>query len=948
MKHLFKKQGIQGAIFRRRRPPKPPPAKLDPPVLGVHSLAGSFAHTETLDLVSDGPIEGLVDKDGIPCPNDVFRGIYLNDTVVKTNQGKYNFANVLAQINLGEENQSVMQNFKNIYIDTAYNSDLYGPYRQGGNVDKIAENNNIFTNSWNLTRGGQPLTYSDSEGSNDQNGRLTEFSYTNWNTLDRGNEIAIPIKHTISNPNVTSCTVAVNIALLFDTMSQEKEGVTHARKGKLLAGAKYPSVLYIEVETGKINQNGTETLYSTDVFRFVSLVQAETSVELGNSDAARFSSYYNWVKTNGGNLFSPFQLPPASFAGKEQSYEKRYIKVTRKSAETFSSLISKKVRLAKITEIIPITLNYPFSAIVGTKIDSRSFSSIPSRIYDLKLKKIKVPSNYNPVDSNKIDKRYLKNAGETKQNIYNGTWDGTFKIAWTDNPAWILYDLITSKRYGLGQYIDEDKVDKWDLYKIGRFCDAVDGNGTFVGVSDLRGGLEPRFSCNILLQDKTKLFDSINMIASLFRGIVYYNNSEINFVDDRPKLPSALFTNANVKDGYFGYSNYKRDEQYNSIEVLYIDRFENFESKMEYIEDEEDIRRRGVFKKTISPAGVTSRAMARRIGEHFIFQTIKENQSVTFIAGLESLLCRPGDLIIIEDELKTLKSNFGRVLSVDQTSRKIRLSEKYNSTDFDNSLTVYAPTGVPTLKEQNTPQGDQSVINYRTNDLVSSSPQIITFNNIGGISNKDFGSEVTISSSDINVNLMQYISEGSTYRYKRKNLQDKIYKVLSIKEENPNEYQIVATKYITGKFDFIEKKQSTQYKEDPYNVIIDGGGSNVETRILQEPQNLILNTQTSPSPPRLYGNWDDVPNATGYYVSCQYPNGIFQQKEVLSSTANFTISAVGNYVFSVRALGNSSIPVNNTLYYNSDLISELIYFIDETDENIIKFDRCFMYNITVE
>ena len=952
MKHILKRIGIEGAWsnpFRRRRPRRPPPVQLDPPVLGVHTLAGSFAHSEILDLVSDGPIEGFVNKDGILSNDDIFKGIYFNNTVVKTEDNKFNFGNVLAQANFGEEGQPILSNFKKVYIDFAYNSQLIGPYRQVGTVDRIAENKELLTNSWSLNRGGQPLSYDDNEGSNDDN-RLSEENYSNWNTLDNGNEKAISITHTINNPNVKQCSISLAISSLSDTMSRDLKGVSNVdEKDNLFkAGARFPSVLYIEIETGKIDQNGTQIIYQNSVFRFVSMIQSEVGVDLGNSESSQYKNYYTWVATSSNNLFKPFDLPDVTMSGKEQSYEKRYIKVTRKSTETFSNLVSKKARLTKVTEIIPVNFNYPFSAIIGTKIDSRSFGSIPSRIFDLKLKKVKIPSNYNAIANDGKDKRYLKSSSENKQQVYDGNWDGSFKIGWTDNPAWILYDLLSSKRYGLGQYINEDKIDKWDLYKIGRFCDAVDQNGFFVGVGDLRGGLEPRFSCNLLIQEKTKLFDTINQIASLFRGMVYYSNSEINFVDDRPKTPSALFTNANVKDGFFGYSNYKRDEQYNVIEVLYIDRFEDFESKIEYVEDEEDIRKRGVFKKTINPIGVTSRAMARRIGQHFIFQTIKENQAINFTAGLESLLCKPGDLIIIEDELKTLKSNFGRVLEADQAFRTIRLSEKHVYNEYNNSLTVYAPTGAPTLNELNNPQANQDIIDYRNNNLISSPPQIITFSDIQSIENKDFGSEVIVSPTDINVNLIQFISEGSPYRYKRANLEDRTYKVLTIKEENPNEYSVIATKYLTGKFEFIENNQSIQYKEDTY-IPVGGGGivDGVQYETLSEPLNLLLGATKVANTWGLNASWLPVTNATGYNVICDFPNGSSQEIDISSASTRFNIGPVGTYVVNVIALGNSSTPVNNKLYFNSEVVQASLFFLNPDDPSLIEFDRCFMNNVTI-
>ncbi|HAI40792.1 MAG TPA: hypothetical protein DCM40_23175, partial [Maribacter sp.] len=125
------------------------------------------------------------------------------------------------------------------------------------------------------------------------------------------------------------------------------------------------------------------------------------------------------------------------------------------------------------------------------------------------------------------------------------------------------------------------------------------------------------------------------------------------FVDDRPRKPVNLFTNESVKEGLFFYSNNRRDEQYNTIEVGFKDRFDNYAPKIECIEDENDIKERGVFKKKIEGVGITSRAMARRMGQHLIYSSISENQTVAFTAGVESLLCQPGDLVIIEDELKT-------------------------------------------------------------------------------------------------------------------------------------------------------------------------------------------------------------------------------------------------------------------------------------------------------
>jgi predicted phage tail protein len=476
--------------------------------------------------------------------------------------------------------------------------------------------------------------------------------------------------------------------------------------GKLTAGSKIPSIVAIEIETGKIT-NGQKKDDKSYSYSIVGLIEGACVIDFG----ADYSEAENLLKDsvklidrenlNDANLTRPFDLPTLE-NGEDPSTTKRYIKVVKISCETNSTLINKEIALGKVTEIIDQTLSYPFSAIAGIKLDARAFGSIPERSYDCKLKKVKIPSNYNVLDDDtKLDIRYVKSAKNytTTKQIYQGDWDGLFQEGWTDNPAWILYDLLTSKRYGLGSYIDESQVNKWELFKIAKFCDAVDEEGYFIGVSDAVGGLEPRFSCNILFKEQTKVYDAINIIANLFRGIVFFGGSEIHFLDDRPRTPIALFSNSNAKDGIFNYSNTRRDLQFNTVEVVYLDRFDNYKTKVEYIQDEQDIRKRGVFKTTINTSGVTSRAMARRVGQHIIYQTTKENQTVDFDAGLEALLCRPGDLIIIEDEMKTRSTNYGRILDVDLVNKKLRIDNQFDANQYTGFITVYTPTGYTTSSE---------------------------------------------------------------------------------------------------------------------------------------------------------------------------------------------------------------------------------------------------------
>jgi hypothetical protein len=389
---------------------------------------------------------------------------------------------------------------------------------------------------------------------------------------------------------------------------------------------------------------------------------------------------------------------------------RRYVKVTRLSYETMSPLISKKISLQKITEVIPQSFSYPFSAMVGTKIDSRALSQIPNRTFDSKLKKVLVPSNYFIEDPETgLDVRYMSNKIGTK--IYEGDWDGSFKLAWTNNPAWIMMDLLVNKRYGLGNHIESDQVDIWELYKISRWCDGVDDDGNYYGVSDSYNGVEPRHAFNGVIEEKSNIFEIINQIASVFRGSVYYMNSLITFDDDRPRPPAGEFTNSDVKDGLFNYTNMRKDEEYTALDIAFIDARNNYKPSIEYVEDSDGIRKRGILKKEINAFGITSRGQARRFAKHILHHTAKEKLNVSFTTDIKALLFRPGDVIEVHDELLNSYKNYGKVLKiedVDQSRFKITIDKAINSGIYNpTEITLH----VPVLK----PKKDDMLSLYQNN-----------------------------------------------------------------------------------------------------------------------------------------------------------------------------------------------------------------------------------------
>ncbi len=693
---------------------------------------------------------------------------------IKLNQ-KFNYSNVLAELKLGTENQDPFKFFNKIYIDKPYGSFLYGPYR----VNPEFKVQRIVSDTKSLSEFDFNTTISEEgiEGSTDlrtgkalpadgfdANTRTNFLNYSDWADGLNPNfdELSSPVTHTVYNPNIEEVFVTLDIQELRDTLHTEIKPSVLANEEeeaarKLGAGVNYPALLEVRVSTGLIDPKTNKKTQNGEIrdYHFVALVNSSVLVDLGNPENS--PTDFPWVKlgsfrssSSDSKINTPIKLPPAirvGAAGVGEGNEEvphRYVEVEKISCETSSVLLTRSVSLSKVTEIIPVNLSYPFSAIIGTKLDSRSIDGVPNRNFDCKLKLIKIPSNYHPTKVNGQDKRYytsvddFSNTSDNDKIVYDGDWDGTFHddLKWSDNPAWILYDLLTNKRYGLGEHVNENTINIWELYKIGRFCDAVNDDGAFVGVSDGQGGLEPRFACNIMFNNNEKIYDAVYQIAALFRGSIFFGDNQINFVDDRPRSPICLITNESVKGGMFNYSNNRRDEIFNTVEITYNDRFDNFLPKIETVEDEEDIRRRGVFKTRIQGVGMTSRGMARRAASHMLFHKVNENQTIAFQAGLQSLLYRPGDVIEVQDELKSNLINFGRVLAVDADKQEIRISNFFDNTQMSGRLTLFNPTGIDNISDLNTisqknRERAKSTFNISGNLASSSSTAVWTANFTG-------------------------------------------------------------------------------------------------------------------------------------------------------------------------------------------------------------------------
>ena len=332
-------------------------------------------------------------------------------------------------------------------------------------------------------------------------------------------------------------------------------------------------------------------------------------------------------------------LPPVPFT----------VKVERVTEDSKSQRLQNNTVWSSYTEIIDTEFTYPNTALIGVKFDSEYFSNIPARTYDLLGLRVKVPSNY-----------------DTRTRKYTGMWDGTFKTDWTDNPAWILYDVVTSKRYGLGNRLGEFGADKWALYQVSQYCDQL--------VPDGFGGQEPRFTCNAWLTEQRSAYDVINDICSIFRAMPVWNGQQLTVVMDRPSDPVWTYTNANVEKGEFNYTFSAKKARHNAIQIEYADKDNGYEKAIEYVSDDESIRRNGLNVKKITAFGCTSRGQAHRTGL-WLLQTEKlETKTVSFVVGTEGLMHVPGDIIKVADTYYAGTNVGGRVLSVN--GKKVTLDRE--------------------------------------------------------------------------------------------------------------------------------------------------------------------------------------------------------------------------------------------------------------------------------
>jgi predicted phage tail protein len=614
----------------------------------------------------------------------------------------------------------------------------------------------------------------------------------------------------------------------------------------------------------------SETLVSTEVTKVTPVVRTISGADVNAVRVTLSVPSLYQQSTSTGDIFGisvnyEIQVQPSggsyttqvngTISGKTNSkYQKAHrveltgtgpwnVRVVRITNDAATANIQNKTFWESYSTIIDNKFRYPNSAVVGVKIDAEQFSSVPSRAYDLKLLQVKIPSNYNPTTR-----------------VYTGVWDGTFNIAWTDNPAWVFYDLLTNTRYGLGNFIEDSQVDKWALYQVSRYCDDL--------VPDGFGGTEPRFTCNIYMQTRAEAYKVMQDLASVFRGMSYWASGAVTVSQDAPQDAAYLYTPANVIDGVFSYAGSSSKARHTVALVTWNDPDDFYKQKVEYVEDADGIVRYGVVQTEVVATGCTSQGQANRVGRWLLYTEQSESEVVTFKAGLEGAIASPGQVIKVADPTRAGTRRGGRIATA--TATAVTLDTVTTVTGVNQQLSVILPDGS---------------VEQRTISLIA-------------------GAVVTVSPS-----FSTAPAAGSIWMITTDSLDAQLFRVVSVVEGEEG-FDISALAYNPSKYDAIELGLELQTRDiTQLNVT---PAAPVSVTLTES-----LYTYQAEVRCKVSVSWPNVDGATSYLVQWSKDDANFETAETSANDYEILNTTPGVFVvdvFSVNAIGTQSVnPVSGTI-----------------------------------
>ncbi|MFU7192970.1 phage tail protein [Pseudomonas aeruginosa] len=342
------------------------------------------------------------------------------------------------------------------------------------------------------------------------------------------------------------------------------------------------------------------------------------------------------------------------------------VRVRRITPNQNSSLIADTMLIAGLTEVIDAKLRYPNTALLYIEFSAEQFSNIPAVTVECKARKVQVPTTYDP-----------------ELRTYTGVWDGSFKSAWTNNPAWITYDISTNARFGLGKRIKPWMVDKWELYKIAQYCDQL--------VPDGKGGQEPRFLCDLNLQSRSQAWTLLRDIAAIYRGMSYWAQGQLVSQADMPRTADFdyVFTRANVIDGKMTYGATSARTRYSRALVSYDNPANNYDTDVTGYSDAPLLRRYGDNPVELSAIGCTRESEAQRRGKWAVLTSVQD-RTITFATGMEGRIPLPGYIIPVADSLLAGREIGGRISAV--AGRVVTL-DRVTQAKAGDRLIINLPSG---------------------------------------------------------------------------------------------------------------------------------------------------------------------------------------------------------------------------------------------------------------
>ncbi|EOY3598279.1 TPA: host specificity protein J [Enterobacter hormaechei subsp. xiangfangensis] len=567
-----------------------------------------------------------------------------------------------------------------------------------------------------------------------------------------------------------------------------------------------------------------------------------------NGDLVGYSiNYVVELQTNGGSWQ---KVLDTNVTGKTTSgYERSHridlpkagstwtIRLRKITADANSAKIGDTMTLQSYTEVIDAKLRYPNTALLYIEFDSSQFNgSIPQIACEPRGRVIRVPDTYDP---------------ETR--TYSGTWLGTFKWAWTDNPAWIFYDLVVSDRFGLGDRLTTANIDKWTLYQVAQYCDQMvpDGKGG--------SGTEPRYTCNVYIQERNDAYTVLRDFAAIFRGMTYWGDDQIVALADMPRDVDFTYTHANVIDGRFTYSSSTTKNRYTNALVSWSDPDNAYSDAMEPVFEQALVSRYGFNQLEITAIGCTRQSEANRKGRWGIL-TNNKDRVVTFNVGEDGNIPQPGYVIGVADRNLSGRDLGGRVSAVN--GRVLTLDRAPDASS-----------------------GDRMIINLPSGVAQSRTIQSITGNKV----------TVTTAYSETPVTQAVWVIESDE-------LYAQQYRVITVTDNNDGTFTIVGANHDPDKYARIDTGAIIDQR--PVSVIPPGNQS--------PPDNIVISSfsvvQQNISVETMRVSWDQAQNAIAYEAQWRRNDGNWVNVP-RSSTTSFDVPGIyaGRYLVRVRAINAAEI-----------------------------------------